>query len=133
MIENQTKATDNTTTGHDIFSNGFLKFETNTYNQPDRGKLVDTLNALIEINNDRIAGYEYAKKETKEPELKTLFNQFISTSTKCKEQLVHEIQELGAIPTSGAHQEGPFFKAWMDLEVLLTCEATCLCKKAHHT
>ena len=49
-------------------------------------KLIDVLNTLIEINNDRIEGYETASKETKEQDLKTLFAQLSQTIQKCKNE-----------------------------------------------
>ena len=43
-------------------------------------KIVDSLNELIQINNDRIEGYERASKETNETDLKLLFERFASKS-----------------------------------------------------
>jgi len=48
----------------------------------DNEKTIDVLNTLIQINNDRIEGYETASKETEEHDLKTMFAQFTKTSEK---------------------------------------------------
>ena len=52
-------------------------------------KKIDALNSLIEINNDRISGYETATKEAKEADLKMLFSQHQNTSIKNKTELTH--------------------------------------------
>lgn len=86
----------------------------------DKEKSIDALNKLIEINNDRIEGYETASKETDESELKTLFSKFSQTSQKCKHELVSEVQKLGGKPMEGTKTSGKFFRAWMDVKAALT-------------
>jgi hypothetical protein len=43
-------------------------------------KSIDVLNKLIEINNDRIEGYQTASDETKESDLKELFSKLSNTA-----------------------------------------------------
>lgn len=86
----------------------------------DNEKSIDALNKLIEINNDRIEGYETALKETEEEDLKTMFSQFAKTSQKCKQELLNEIQKLGGTPTEGTRTTGKFFRVWMDVKAALT-------------
>lgn len=83
-------------------------------------KTIDVLNDLVEINNDRIDGYETASKETEEADLKALFFQFGQTSMKCKDELVQEIVRLGGKPTEGTKVSGKFFRVWMDVKAALT-------------
>jgi uncharacterized protein (TIGR02284 family) len=83
-------------------------------------KSIDALNTLIEINNDRIEGYETAFKETDESDLKTLFAQLAQTSHECKEELVEEVEELGGEPVEGTMVSGKFFRVWMDVKAALT-------------
>lgn len=83
-------------------------------------KSIEVLNSLIIINNDRIEGYETASNETEEQELKTLFNKFISTSQKCKQELVREVTKLGGMPDEGTRTTGKFFRVWMDVKAALT-------------
>jgi uncharacterized protein (TIGR02284 family) len=90
----------------------------------DKEKSIALLNNLIEINNDRIAGYETAAEETQEADLKALFSQFIKTSKKFKEELVTEVQKLGGTPTRETKTEGKVFRAWMGFKTALT---------AHHS
>lgn len=83
-------------------------------------KAIDALNALVEINNDRIEGYETASKETDETDLKTLFGHLIETSQECKAGLVAEVAALGGTPVEGTKVSGKFFRAWMDVKAALT-------------
>lgn len=81
---------------------------------------IEVFNSLITINNDRIEGYETASKETDDLDLKTLFGQFISTSQKCKQELVMEVNTLGYKETEGTKVTGKFFRVWMDVKAALT-------------
>ncbi|MDZ4823665.1 MAG: PA2169 family four-helix-bundle protein [Flavobacteriales bacterium] len=83
-------------------------------------KSIEVLNTLIEINNDRIQGYETALNETEESDLKALFAQFAYTSQKCKQELVGEVQKLGGTPLEGTTTSGKFFRLWMDVKAALT-------------
>jgi uncharacterized protein (TIGR02284 family) len=83
-------------------------------------KSIDVLNTLIEINNDRIEGYETASKETEETDLKDLFAQLANTSHECNEELIEEVEALGGKPIEGTKVTGKFFRAWMDVKAALT-------------
>jgi uncharacterized protein (TIGR02284 family) len=81
---------------------------------------IDAFNTLIEINNDRIAGYKTAADETDESELKSLFSQFSRTSQKCNAQLIAEVTKLGGTPIEGTKTTGKIYRAWMDFKAMLT-------------
>lgn len=83
-------------------------------------KSIDILNSLIQINNDRIQGYETASKEADETDLKTLFSHFTETSLKCKADLFAEVKRLGGTPTEGTTTSGKFFRVWMDIKSAVT-------------
>jgi uncharacterized protein (TIGR02284 family) len=83
-------------------------------------KTIDVLNSLITINNDRIEGYKTASEETEENDLKSLFAAFISTSEKCKRELVEEVNKLGGEVAEGTKVSGKFFRVWMDVKAALT-------------
>lgn len=83
-------------------------------------KTIEVLNTLIEINNDRIEGYETASKETDEGDLRTLFSALIQTSEECKEELTEEVERLGGTATEGTRVTGKFFRTWMDVKAALT-------------
>lgn len=81
-----------------------------------KSKTVEILNSLVEVNNDRIQGYETAIREAKDSQLKVEFSLFIVTSKRCIMELCDEIKRLGGKPISLNKTSGKFFKLWMDLE-----------------
>ena len=83
-------------------------------------KTIDVLNSLIEINNDRIYGYETASKEVEETDLKMLFSHSTETSIKCKAQLVAEVKNLGGKPTESTTTSGKIYRIWMDVKASVT-------------
>ena len=83
-------------------------------------KSIDVLNNLIEINNDRIEGYETASKETEEYDLKALFSKLSETSETCRAALSEEVERLGGTPEEGTRSTGKFFRVWMDVKAALT-------------
>lgn len=82
-------------------------------------KTIEVLNKLVEINNDRIEGYETALEGIHVPELKSIFSQFVQTSLKCNLELKVEIDKLGGYPTDSTKITGKFFRVWMDLKTSL--------------
>lgn len=60
---------------------------------------VDRLNELVTVNNDRIHGYQKAAEETRDPDLRTLFNQYAQQSAGFKMELANErATERGFFP-----------------------------------
>ena len=87
-------------------------------------EVVEVLNDLVMINNDRIAGYERAVKELKQndDDLKSLFDQMIIESQKIKSDLAHEIQVLHGDVEKGSTEMGKIYRAWMDVKAVFTGE-----------
>ena len=85
-------------------------------------KVSGLLNDLIEINNDRIVGYEKAIEELKseDADLSTLFQRYISESRQYAQELTHEITRLGGSPTTGTTNSGKIYRVWMDLKAVVT-------------
>ena len=83
-------------------------------------KTVSRLNGLIEINNDRITGYEKASKENEEGELKSLFMNFAGDSRKHRGELISEVVAHGGTPAEGCTTAGKVYHAWMDIKAALT-------------
>lgn len=83
-------------------------------------KSIEVLNSLIEINNDRIEGYQTASKETEEADLKMLFSKLIQTSQTCKQELISEVHRLGGTSVEGTRITGKFFRVWMDVKAAIT-------------
>lgn len=83
---------------------------------------IETLNDLLQINNDRIVGYERAIEELKpeDSDLKTLFVRMIGESHKLKLALATEVQALGADADTGTTNSGKIYRAWMDVKAVFT-------------
>ena len=85
-------------------------------------EIADVLNDLIEIHNDRIAGYEKAIRELKgeDDDLKILFASLISQNHKAKGELGTEVQVLGETMETGTTNRGKIYRAWMDVKAAFT-------------
>ena len=87
-------------------------------------KVIEILNDLVQINNDRIIGYEHAIKELKDEDadLKTLFTGMIDESRQARMALGKEVQALGGEMESGTSttNSGKIYKAWMDVKAVFT-------------
>lgn len=83
---------------------------------------VEVLNDLVEINNDRIAGYERAIEETEmeDADLKAIFAQMATESRQYKQALTDLIVSLGATPERGTTASGKIYRAWMDVKATFT-------------
>jgi len=84
--------------------------------------VAEVLNDLIQINNDRINGYERAIKELKEgdADLKDLFMGYIDQSRNVRNALGTEVQALGVKMDEGTTASGKIYRAWMDVKALFT-------------
>lgn len=84
--------------------------------------LVEVLNDLIQINNDRIEGYEKAVEETKDidVDLKAIFIKMAEESMKYKTELVAEVGRLGGEPATGTTGLGKIYRVWMDVKATFT-------------
>ncbi len=83
---------------------------------------VDTLNDLIEINNDRIKGYETAISELKDgdADLKVLFANYQTESTNLKTELEKAVSQFGGEAETGTTNRGKIYRAWMDVKAVFT-------------
>jgi len=88
----------------------------------------ETLNDLVLINNDRIAGYEKALDELKsrddsdseDLDLAMLFQRMIDESREFRNELGHEVQVLGGEMEEGTMGSGKIYRAWMDVKALFS-------------
>lgn len=85
-------------------------------------KLVEVLNDLIEINNDRITGYEKAVDETKDidVDLQAIFHKMADESRKYKAELTQAVSRLGGEPATGTTNSGKIYRIWMDVKATFT-------------
>ena len=82
----------------------------------------EVLNDLVQINNDRIEGYEKARKELKDSDtdLKALFLSMIEESQKHKMALATEVAASGEDIETGTTTSGKIYRGWMDVKALFT-------------
>lgn len=82
----------------------------------------EILNDLIQINNDRVAGYERAIAELKaeDSDLKSLFVKMIGESHRHKMALATEVQTFGEEVETGTTNSGKIYRAWMDVKAVFT-------------
>lgn len=83
---------------------------------------IEVLNDLIQINNDRIEGYEKALRELKEEDsdLKALFSSMISESHEIRLALGTEVNALGGDMDHSTTTSGKIYRAWMDVKAVFT-------------
>ncbi len=82
--------------------------------------LIEELNTLAVINNDRSEGYEKAMTETEDQDLKVLFSRFALQSRKFNSDLLSEIAKAGGKPETGTTNSGKLYRAWMDIRAALS-------------
>ena len=85
-------------------------------------KLIAELNGLIEINNDRVNGYQKAKEEVKglDLDLIAMFTSMANDSQKYVGELSKTVSELGGTPADGTTNSGKLYRVWMDIKTTFT-------------
>ena len=85
-------------------------------------KAAESLNDLVQINNDRIEGYEKAIENLKaeDQDLKTVFVSMIDESRKCKMALSNELNVFRKDTEEGSTTSGKLYRAWMDVKAVFT-------------
>jgi uncharacterized protein (TIGR02284 family) len=85
-------------------------------------EIIEVLNDLVMINNDRVTGYEEAVKELKEEDqdLKSLFDHMIVESQQIRSDLVQEIQVLHGDVEKGTTEMGKIYRGWAGLKAIFT-------------
>jgi len=85
-------------------------------------KLIEVLNDLTEINNDRVKGYEKAAMETEliDVDLQGIFRRYADDSRKFAAALAQEVLRLGGEVTNETTNLGKIYRVWMDLKAAFT-------------
>lgn len=82
-------------------------------------KIVTVIKDLIIINNDRYDGYKTASSETKDPDLKSMFERFSSQSNQFNTELRAFISQEDS-PNGQTSTSGKIYRAWMDIRAALS-------------
>lgn len=85
-------------------------------------KLAETLNDLVQINNDRVVGYEKAVGllSAEDVDLKATFLKMADESRGYISQLNAYVMRLGDKPASDTTVSGKIYRAWMDVKNTFT-------------
>ena len=80
-------------------------------------KTSEILNDLIQINNDRVAGYEKAANETdiKDVDLRSLFSELAADSRRYANELGKYIS-ITSEPAESTTFRGKIYRTWMDVK-----------------
>jgi uncharacterized protein (TIGR02284 family) len=87
-------------------------------------EVVEILNDLVMIHNDRINGYQRAIHELqpRDTDLKSLFDHMIVESQQMKSDMAHEIQVLHGDVETGGTEMGKIYRAWLEVKAVFTGE-----------
>ena len=85
-------------------------------------KSIEVLNDLIQINNDRIAGYEKAivSVDASDINLKATFRKMADRSEGYKSALAAVVANLGGEVAKGTTNLGKIYRAWMSVKNTFT-------------
>ena len=85
--------------------------------------IVDDLNELVKINNDRIQGYLKAVEDTEDAQLDHLFNEMIVQSQNFRSQLADHIVRIDGLAvsdTTSTDTSSKIHRAWIDIKSAVT-------------
>ena len=87
-----------------------------------RHEIIEILNDLVKINNDRIEGYKTAVGELDQDDadLKRLFDRMIAQSMMLKSDLAEEIEVLHGDIEKGTTGNGKIYRVWMGVKAVFT-------------
>ena len=86
-------------------------------------EIVDDLNDLVKINNDRMQGYEKAIEDNEDPQLDDLFRHYVIQSQNFRSQLADHIVRIDGLAVSDATStdvSSKLHRAWIDIKSALT-------------
>jgi uncharacterized protein (TIGR02284 family) len=86
-------------------------------------EIVESLNDLVKINNDRIQGFEKAVEDTEDSQLDSLFRQMIVQSQNFRSQLADHIVRIDGTAVSDATSTdvgSKIHRAWIDIKSAVT-------------
>jgi uncharacterized protein (TIGR02284 family) len=86
-------------------------------------EIVESLNELVKINNDRIQGYEKAVEDTEDTQLDGLFRQMIVQSQNFRSQLADHIVRIDGRAVTDATStdfSSKIHRAWIDIKAAVT-------------
>jgi uncharacterized protein (TIGR02284 family) len=91
-----------------------------------REKVIEVLNDLIRVNNDRIEGYEKEAHEEKnsDPDIRSSFYQMATEGRSFVNELHAEVLRHGGAPVTKTTISGKLYLFWLDLSANFTAGYT---------
>lgn len=86
-------------------------------------EIVEELNDLVRINNDRIQGYEKAVEDNEDSQLDDLFRHYIVQSQSFRSQLADHIVRIegsGVTDATTTDVSSKIHRAWIDIKAAVT-------------
>lgn len=83
-------------------------------------KLAETLNELALFINDRMAGYQTAAHETKDPQNQAYYQQLVQQSEQFVQELNGFARAAGGDAESNTTLKGKFYRGFMDAKAVVT-------------
>ncbi|ALD21689.1 ferritin-like domain-containing protein [Hymenobacter sp. DG25A] len=80
----------------------------------------DALQELLLFVNDRVAGYQRAATESKDPELKGYYSQLVNQSRQFANKLNDYLRQLDVSQERGTTLKGKLYRGWMDAKATFT-------------
>ncbi len=77
---------------------------------------VEAINDLIQINNDRVEGYNKAARQTDEGDLRAIFGTMSSQSSQFAGELKKFVRAEGEEPAGDTTVRGKIYRTWMDVK-----------------
>ena len=111
-----------------LINQEIIKIPVNLLKNMDRNiRLIKVLNDLLEINNDRIDGYQLATNKSDDVELKNLFSDMTASGFQLCHELENEVQKLEGSPRHSTSNSGKAFAAWAEVRsAILTKDRTAI-------
>ncbi|MEJ0034743.1 MAG: PA2169 family four-helix-bundle protein [Gammaproteobacteria bacterium] len=83
-------------------------------------KVIPALNDLIETSKDGEKGFALASKESKEPELVTLFSEGEQACRTAAGELQAQVRLLGGVPEDGGTMKASAHRGWISIRSAMT-------------
>ncbi len=91
----------------------------------ENADVIEVLNDLIMINNDRAAGYNQAVEKASEMEagLRDTFWRMAAESYAFVDELKTTVERLGGVPADGTMLTGKLYRVWIEIKSMLRSES----------
>lgn len=88
--------------------------------QNSNGRTIDVLQELNQFVNDRIEGYKYAAKESKDPVHQSYYKDLVTQSTQFSNEINQTLSTFGGEMQNSTTAKGKVFRGWMDVKAAVT-------------